>query len=133
MAFPLTTHLPVSLLYWTRNFLPPGSNIGPMMHVRIQATSLKRIKGDLRKRHDNLFGLLHDMDDIADTAENIGVLLSLRWMELPPQLQDCFWDFLENTLQAMQESKHVVDALEELFESGFSGPGSNRPQKVIHA
>ncbi|MEM7403548.1 MAG: TIGR00153 family protein [Myxococcota bacterium] len=81
----------------------------------------------------DLFGLLHDMDDIADTAEDIGVLLSLRWMELPPQLQDCFWDFLENTLQAVQKSKHVVDALEELFESGFSGPESKAVLDQIDA
>ncbi|MEM7588849.1 MAG: TIGR00153 family protein, partial [Myxococcota bacterium] len=81
----------------------------------------------------DLFGLLHHMDDIADAAEDIGVLLSLRWMELPQQMQECFRDFLESVLQTVQESKNVVDALEELFESGFSGPESKAVLDQIDA
>ena len=72
----------------------------------------------------DLLGLLHHMDDIADTAEDIGVLLSLRVMELPKQLQPSFEDFLESSLAVVNASQTVVDALQQLFESGFSGPDS---------
>lgn len=81
----------------------------------------------------DLFGLLHHMDDIADAAEDIGVLLSLRWMELPQQLRGCFEDFLESALRTVQESRGVIDALEELFESGFSGPESKTVLDQIDA
>ena len=81
----------------------------------------------------DLFGLLHYMDDIADAAEDIGVLLSLRWMEMPQEIQGFFQDFLEIALQTVQESRNVVDALEELFESGFSGPESKTVLEQIDA
>lgn len=91
-----------------------------------------RIKQELRmqvaksiflpiERRD-LLQVLSNMDSIADSAEDVGVLLTMRWMEMPPELIPSFSDFLKLTIDVVQESAKVIFALDRLLEAGFSGP-----------
>lgn len=91
-----------------------------------------RIKQELRmqvaksiflpiERRD-LLQVLSNMDSIADSAEDVGVLLTMRWMELPSELRESFDIFLQRTLDVVDESGKVIFALDRLLEAGFSGP-----------
>jgi uncharacterized protein len=91
-----------------------------------------RIKQELRiqvaksiflpiERRD-LLQVLSNMDSIADSAEDVGVLLTMRWMDLPLELRPVFQIFLERTIEVVQESGKVIFALDRLLEAGFSGP-----------
>jgi predicted phosphate transport protein (TIGR00153 family) len=91
-----------------------------------------RIKQELRhqvaksiflpvERRD-LLQVLSNMDSIADSAEDVGVLLTLRWMELPEELRPSFDHFLLCTIDVVEESAKVIFALDRLLEAGFSGP-----------
>lgn len=91
-----------------------------------------RIKQELRmqvaksiflpiERRD-LLQVLSNMDSIADSAEDVGVLLTMRWMEMPAELQPSFIEFLGRTIDVVQESAKVIFALDRLLEAGFSGP-----------
>lgn len=90
------------------------------------------IKQDLRMRvaksiflpieQRDLLHVLSNMDDIADSAEDVGVLLTMRWMELPSSLHAPFNLFLEHTLAVVKESAKVIFSLDILLEAGFTGP-----------
>jgi uncharacterized protein len=91
-----------------------------------------RIKQDLRyqvaksiflpiERRD-LLQVLSNMDSIADSAEDVGALLTKRWMELPESLRPSFDHFLMATIDVVEESAKVILALDRLLEAGFSGP-----------
>lgn len=91
-----------------------------------------RIKQDLRiqvaksiflpiERRD-LLQVLSNMDSVADSAEDVGVLLTMRWMDLPLELREPFNAFLAQTIEVVQESAKVIFALDRLLEAGFSGP-----------
>lgn len=70
----------------------------------------------------DLLQVLSNMDSIADSAEDVGVLLTMRRMELPNGLKEYFTDFLSRTIDVVEESAKVILALDRLLESGFSGP-----------
>lgn len=70
----------------------------------------------------DLLQVLSNMDSIADSAEDVGVLLTMRWMEMPASLRPCFDAFLTSTIAVVDESAKVIYALDRLLEAGFSGP-----------
>ncbi len=92
--------------------------------IRIMVT--KSIFLPIERR--DLLQVLSNMDDIADSAEDLGVLLTMRWMELPDALLVPFKEFLEKTYIVVDESAKVIFALDRLLEAGFSGPDA---QEVI--
>lgn len=100
-----------------------------------------RIKQDLRmqvaksiflpiERRD-LLQVLSNMDSIADSAEDVGVLLTMRWMQMPKPLEPYFIKFLEKTILVVRESSTVIFALHRLLEAGFSGPDADEVLKRI--
>lgn len=70
----------------------------------------------------DLLQVLSNMDSIADSAEDVGVLLTMRWMDLPLELRPAFNSFLQRTIEVVEESAKVILALDRLLEAGFSGP-----------
>lgn len=72
-------------------------------------------------RRDLLHVLAH-MDALADVCEDLGVLLTLRKMELPAQMRQSFEEFLSRSLNVVKESNNVIKSLDRLLETGFAGP-----------
>lgn len=72
-------------------------------------------------RRDLLHVLSH-MDALADICEDLGVLLTLRKMELPAQMRQSFEEFLSRSLHVVKESNNVIKSLDRLLETGFAGP-----------
>ena len=70
----------------------------------------------------DLLHMLSHMDTIADSAEDVGVLLTMRWMAIPKTLRPSFDIFLNRTIDVVNESATVIFALDRLLEAGFSGP-----------
>lgn len=73
----------------------------------------------------DLLHVLSNMDSIADYAEDLGVLLTLRWMALPPQLQPEFKELLLRSKKVVSEAVLIIESLERLLETGFSGPDAD--------
>jgi predicted phosphate transport protein (TIGR00153 family) len=81
----------------------------------------------------DLLQVLSNMDDIADSAEDVGVLLTMRWMELPAALHEPFNLFLSSTLAVVGESAKVIFSLDRLLEAGFTGPDAEEVlQRIDH-
>lgn len=99
----------------------------------------QEMRGHLRRsaflpvdRRDILHVLSH-MDNIANSAEDLGVLLTMRWMEMPDAIRPTFDSLLSQSLDVVEASSQVIEALGVLFETGFSGPDADRVLDQIDA
>jgi predicted phosphate transport protein (TIGR00153 family) len=79
----------------------------------------------------DLLHVLSRMDSIADAAEDVGVILTMRWMEMPDQVRPHFNVFLASTIKVVEESAAVIFSLDRLLEAGFSGPDADEVLKLI--
>lgn len=75
----------------------------------------------------DLLAILAIQDSIADQAEDISLLLTMRPLNLPTAFQETFFLFLEKNLEAFQEACHIMQELDELLETSFGG---NEAEKV---
>lgn len=99
------------------------------------------IKDEIRSRlHSSVFlpvdrrdvlNVLSHMDTIADQAEDIGVLLSLRWMEMIPPLKEPFDELRERVYDVVEKAAQVIDAFDTLLEAGFAGPDAERALALV--
>lgn len=74
-----------------------------------------------------LLEILTIQDTIADKAEDIAVLTTLKQLEMYPPFKEDFNKFLEKNLQTFEGVKAIMHELHQLLESSFGG---NEAEKV---
>lgn len=80
---------------------------------------------------ESLLEVLTIQDEIANVAQNFGVLLSLRAFEKVEDLEDVFLDFLEKNIEVFEKVKLIIDNLQDLLESSFGGSEAEQVKKMI--
>lgn len=65
--------------------------------------------------------ILSQQDSIADIAEDVCVLLTLKQIVIPDDLKDLFRSFHELSIKSVDLVGSIVDELDELIETGFGG------------
>ena len=70
--------------------------------------------------------LISQIDAIADCAEDVGVLLTIRPLTLPKDMKPVLDLFVESVLGTIREAAKLTDLIDDLVESGFSGPPAER-------
>jgi predicted phosphate transport protein (TIGR00153 family) len=76
----------------------------------------------------DLLALLAVQDAIADQAEDLGILLRMRPLEVPDSLRDLLQKLVAKATVVPDEADRLMDELDELVEASFSGP---QAEKVI--
>lgn len=71
-------------------------------------------------------------DGLADTCEDIAVLLTLRDLTFEPFMEGLFKELLENSLQAFQLTRDIIAEMKCLVESSFGGDEAEEVKKLIH-
>lgn len=66
--------------------------------------------------------LISEMDAIADCAEDVGVLLTIRPLTVPEEMKPVLQLFMQSVLNTVREAAKLIDLIDDLVESGFSGP-----------
>ena len=66
--------------------------------------------------------LISEMDAIADCAEDVGVLLTIRPLTVPDEMKPVLQLFVQSVLDTVREAAKLIDLIDDLVESGFSGP-----------
>jgi hypothetical protein len=66
--------------------------------------------------------LISEIDAIADCAEDVGVLLTIRPLSVPEDMQAILTLFVERVLETIREASKLIDLIDDLVESGFAGP-----------
>ncbi|MCK6601183.1 MAG: TIGR00153 family protein [Bacteroidetes bacterium] len=99
-----------------------------VMFAEHEADVIKdKIRGTI---HDSMFlpvdkkDLLRQLsaqDDIADAAEDVAVLVTIRHTSVPAFLKEDIFTYIDKCLEATTTAAKIVDELDEMVESSFGG------------
>ena len=75
--------------------------------------------------------LVSQIDAVADCAEDVGVLLTIRPMEMPEDMKTVLTLFVDRVMDVVASSETLVNTIESLIESGFGGRPAERARTLI--
>jgi predicted phosphate transport protein (TIGR00153 family) len=78
-----------------------------------------------------LLEILSLQDSIADKAEDIAVLMSIRPVKILPELSEPLKEYVDGNISAFHKVKEVMRELDALIESGFGGAEANKVEVMI--
>jgi predicted phosphate transport protein (TIGR00153 family) len=79
----------------------------------------------------DMLEILDSQDSIADVTQDIAELADQRGMHLPPDLVEPIKALTLRVVAACEQGGRVIDELDELVETGFSGRGTSRVEEMI--
>ncbi|NOY78650.1 MAG: TIGR00153 family protein [Calditrichaeota bacterium] len=79
----------------------------------------------------DLLDILSIQDSISDTAEDVGVLLSMKRLDFPTEIENEFNEFIQKVTQTLNKSWEIIDQIDELLEYTFSGPEADKVCAII--
>jgi predicted phosphate transport protein (TIGR00153 family) len=79
----------------------------------------------------NILEILSTQDSLADTCENVGVLLTFKQAKTLEPFQSQFDAFLAKNIEAFEGAKRIVNELDELLESGFGGSEAEKVRELV--
>lgn len=79
----------------------------------------------------DLLSLIHEQDNIADTVEEIGQILTYRDMVVPDELKELLDELLEGTMEISSDAKSMIERLDQLLEVGFGGRQLEQVSTII--
>lgn len=78
-----------------------------------------------------LLEILSLQDSIADKAEDIGILMSLRTAKMLDSLVEPFGEYIKGNKDAFHKARDVMRELDALIESGFGGVEATRVVQMV--
>lgn len=81
----------------------------------------------------SLLDILTMQDSIADRAEDVAVLTSLKPIKLLPAFQVSFDIFLKKNLECFDGARAIIQELHELLESSFGGIEADKVRTMVEA
>jgi uncharacterized protein len=79
----------------------------------------------------DLLELIHMQDSIADSAQEVAGVLSLKHLSLPAELHPPVREFVEEILITCGMARAVGEEMDELSETSFAGPEAERVLLMI--
>ena len=76
--------------------------------------------------------ILSLQDNLADTAEDVCVLMTMKRVTIPPEILDDFGKFCELNVKAFHQAELIISELDELVESGFGGTEADKIRTIAH-
>lgn len=70
-------------------------------------------------------------DSIADKAEDIAVLTTLKPLKIPEELKKLFQKFLEKNIQTFDAVRDVINEMHDLIESSFGGAEAVKVREMV--
>ncbi len=105
-------------------------------HISELEQQADKIKNDIRdhlpksyflpvKRSD-ILGFLKEQDGMADSAEDVGVLMVMKKLDVPAECQKKLMSLVEKVLETCELSFRATEEFQSLLESGFEGPEAEK-------
>jgi len=69
----------------------------------------------------DLLQLIGEMDSMADCAEDLGVILTIRRFDVPEPMTDLLRTFVERIMAVAHQAAEVIGTLDDLLAAGFGG------------
>lgn len=79
----------------------------------------------------HLLEVLSIQDHIADRAEDVAVLVTLKTLEVIPEMAGDFDLFLKKNLEAFDQAYRIICELHELLESSFGGIEAEKVRQMV--
>ncbi|MCE2982276.1 MAG: TIGR00153 family protein [Parachlamydia sp.] len=79
----------------------------------------------------NLLDILSLQDSIADKVEDVGVIATLKPLEILPIFKEEFKLFLIQNMEAFEQVRLVIQELHELVESSFGGIEAEKVRSMV--
>ena len=112
---------------------------GQVSKLEHQADGIKdEIRNKLLKKffmpvdRAQILDILSIQDGLADTAEDVAVLLTIRRLQTPSSVVEEFQKFRESNLKAFRLAEAIINDLDELLETGFGGAEAEKIRTVVH-
>ena len=100
-----------------------------------------QIKDDIRNQllrrffmpinRGHVLEILSIQDGLADAAEDVSVLLTIKQITIPPEMLDDFHRFRELNGNAFKLVQQIIDELDELLETGFGGAEAEKIRNLV--
>lgn len=65
--------------------------------------------------------LIREIDAVANSAEDVGVLVTLRPYPVPEELKPLLREFIERVMAVVSNAAELVGTMDELMNAGFAG------------
>ena len=101
-----------------------------------------QIKTDVRNRllrrffmpmdRSDVLEILSLQDGIADTAEDVCVVLTMKSLPFREEFREDFIKFRELNVKAFEIVAEMIDQLDELIEAGFGGAEGEKIRSLAH-
>ena len=79
----------------------------------------------------DLLDLLHAQDSIADTAQDVAELVTMKRLEIPEAFRDLLLDSVKRNLDATRKCAEAIGLLDELLELGFRGREAEQVEGLV--
>ena len=79
----------------------------------------------------HLLEILNLQDNIADAAEDAAVLTTLKPLEILPEFQNEFNEFLEKNIKTFDGARLIIKEMHELLESSFGGIEAEKVRAMV--
>ena len=79
----------------------------------------------------DLLRFLKEQDNIADSAEDLAVLITLRKTRVPEELKKELKDFVDKVLETYEMAMRVSSEIKLLAETSFSGSEAHKVMQLI--
>lgn len=79
----------------------------------------------------HLLTILSIQDNIADAAEDIAVLTTLKQIEMHEAFRADFHQFLSKNIEAFDSVRMIIKEMHELLESSFGGIEAEKVRKMV--
>jgi uncharacterized protein len=98
-------------------------------------------KNDIRNQLKTLFlpidrshllEILSIQDSIADAAEDVAKLLTLKQLKMLGPFKELFTPFLKKNIEAFEGCRAIIQELHDLLESSFGGKEAEKVREMIH-
>lgn len=99
--------------------------------ISVLEASADAVKNDLRTKmpvrlflpvdRRDLLRLIREIDAVANSAEDLGVLLTLRPYEVPEELRPLLREFVSSVMVVVENATGLVGMMDELLGASFSG------------
>ena len=76
--------------------------------------------------------ILSMQDSLADTAEDVCKVITLKQLPFPDGMREEFQNFVSLNLKAFDLVAAIIRELDELIESGFGGPEAEKIRALAH-
>ena len=75
--------------------------------------------------------ILSIQNSLASTAEEIGVLLSFKNLEMQPELLAGLMDFYKKSMETFSLAERIIEEIDELLESSFGGLEAEKVKHLV--